>query len=268
MGKIKKDIINVRGKFGDHSIVERRKQDPFIRKNVKAGSKKKEVALQKQYTRTSSLNVFASSFKILMHSAYEPFPSSDLYQKTLSRLRLAKSDSRIGLLYSLKGLEISREYPFDRFQKPKLNITELEKDLRITLEIDIHPYNRKLWKCKTYYYEMMLLQWKDGSDQPTITRQATDWVNRKGPRPEFEIDFPLSKKTREWMLVTGIFFGENNVLDERFPSMGIKITDVGSYHSDDKEWLENLKAEEVKAKKQLNEGKGVELVRVKAKSMK
>jgi hypothetical protein len=265
LGKVKKDIINVRGKFGDHSIVERRRQDPFIRKNVKAGSKKKEAALQKQYTRTSSLNEFASSFKILMHSAYEPFPSSDLYQKTLSRLRLAKSDSRIGLLYSLKGLELSREYPFNRFQKPKLTITELEKDLRVNLEIEIHPYNRKLWKCKSYYYEMMLLQWKGGSDRPTITRQATDWVNRKGPRPEFEIDFPVTRNTSEWMLIIGINFGENNVIDERFPSLGIKVIEVGSYDDADKEWLEIRKAEEAMANLPERSVKGEEIVRVKAK---
>ena len=262
MAKPRDGLIEIEGKLGDHIITRHGRYKSYVRKVVKAGTKKDEPALKQQYSRTGFLNVLASDVNMLLTENSEGLKSSRFYEWVQSRFRTEPLNNRLLLLQTLKGMEVNPAYPFTKHGMPGIRCTSDPAGFHVRLEVKHHPVTAG--KAFTqYYYEVLGATWTKKEKPGDCERQYSEWVSITGPEPVFDFFFARPKGAIHWMVCVRIRLGRNEVAGESFLADGMQVTDAGSFDKAEQEWL--MRQQERKGKPPGNTKKPpVNIVRVKA----
>ena len=261
MGRVKKTIVQLTGKFEDKLIVDSPTYGTYVRSLVKEGSKKNEPALKLQYRRTKFLNNLASEVNQVVRTFGSLIKFYNFYTAVLSRFRKEPLNNRFLLLQQLKGMELSERYRRAKFGDCVVTGKELKNAFRINLKVETHPYPLE-HDADSHYYDLLFVTWAKGNKKPVASRMISDWIFIKDPLPEFDFDFKLPPGTVHWMVCVRQILGVNRIVIENMEAEGLQIMEVGTRDKKDEAILKKRAAET----KQPEEKKAVEKIeRVKAK---
>jgi len=242
MGRVKKTIVQLTGKFDDKLIVDSAAYGMYVRTLVEEGSKKNEPALKLQYSRTKFLNNLASEVNQIVQTFGSLIKFRNFYTSVLSRFRKEPLNNRFLLLQQLKGMELSERYPRAKFGDCVITGKELKNIFRINLKVETHPYPLE-HNADCYYYELLFATWAKGNKKPIGARMASDWILMKDPRPEFDFDFKLPPGTVHWMVCVRQILGVNKTVIENMEAEGLQIMEVGTRDKKDEAILIKRAAE-------------------------
>ncbi len=261
MGRVKKTIVQLTGKFDDKLIVDSPVYGMYVRRLVKEGSKKNEPALKLQYRRTKFLNNLASEVNQVVRTFGSLIKFKNFYSSVLSRFRKEPLNNRFLLLQQLKGMELNERYPRAKFGDCVITGKELKNFFRINLKVETHPYPLE-HNADCHYYDLLFVTWAKGNKKPIASRMISDWIMIKDPQPEFDFDFKLPPGTVHWMVCLRQILGVNKRVIENMEAEGLQIMEIGTRDKKDEAILIKRAAEAKKPE----EKKAVEKIeRVKAK---
>lgn len=268
MGRVDDNIIGVSGKFGNIIIANnRKKKKKFTKSIVARGSKKHEAALMKQYTRTAALNKLAGSLNTEFKEFLRHYRRTDLYQYMLRCFRKADNMNRFVMLSQLKETELSPNYRLHAHTVPMINFSVNSDKIICEVALKDQPDHR-MEDFNTYYFDLLLLQWETGNDDPDPTRKLSEWVRLTDPLPVFEFEFPRMEKAREWMLVFRIRWGCNKFLQRDRSASSARIVEVGSFNAQDLVQLEEARRQmKIREEERYGRDEVVEGERVRAKGV-
>lgn len=265
MGKVDPGIVGFSGKVEKH-VFANRKNKKYIRRLPAKGSKKNEAALKNNYTRTAALNKLAGSLNNEFKEFLRHYRRTDLYQHLLHCFRKTDSKNRFVLLSQLKDAELDPKYPLHKYINPQLNFSFANNRIICEVKTNHQPVHRKK-EFNSWYFDLLLLQWETGKDNPDAERMMSEWVDIDDPVPVFEFEFPQMKKGREWMLVLRIRWGQNKILRSDLSASSAQIVEVNSFCARDLSQLEDVKKRmKTKLVKKFGEEEWAEAERVRAKN--
>ena len=267
MAKIKRSNINISGKIGDLVYAEG-KYGRTVRKAPKPGSRKRDIALQMQNTRTKFLNGLAGELNRHFSIYHGRLKSADFYIRLQQCFRKEPIDNRFLLLLRLKGLEINNGYPLVKLGYSKLSIKGMASRINVNLKVEHHP-NEGRYHANCYYNELFLLSWDKSKTPATVQQQFSEWIYCDAGKPEFEFAFPKPAGTTHWLLCLRQCLGVNETELPSLKGEGMQIVEVGTFDKKELALWEKQIAEEEKRRQYKSAKKPeVEVVRVKAKRVK
>lgn len=203
------------------------------RKPVKAGSKREEPSLKKQYSRSTYLNGIAGELNDLLRQHAGILKDGHFYQRVLSRLKKETSDDLFVLLSRLEGMGVNERYTLERFGPvPLITAMYERKKLTVRMASKQHPDLKKTG-ADCYRYELIFLWRSPGRQHFMADHQDTEWVFKNEAAPVFEFDILPDKKPRQWIACVKIVLGKGGIELDRFEGEGMDIVAAGSFDKRD-----------------------------------
>jgi len=229
MAKVKRGLVEVEGKVGEHVVIRKGRYGAYLRKAVRPGTKGSEPALKEQYSRTKYLNQLASDINTLVNAHGEGLKSPRFYEMVQSRFRKEPHNDRLLLLYTLREMEVNPVHTFRRHGVVEVHCEADTKGLTVRLCVKSPPM-RGQYEANCYSFEVQCATWvrKEGASAD-CERQYSEWVQLKKGLPEFSFYFKRPKGGVHWLCGLRIRLGWNEEPIASFEGDGMILTDAGAF---------------------------------------
>ncbi|MGG9960677.1 hypothetical protein [Ferruginibacter sp. SUN106] len=209
--------VFVESKYGVHT-----------RAQPKAGARKNDPVLKKQYSRNSSLNLLAADIKNAINLYAPHFPPTGMYHSLLSYFRKEPSAVRVLLLDELMDMEVHPKYAFSGICDDRACTVKFS-NTRIVAELNLEQHAYRTDRCNCYFLEVVVLNWHSDANRCIHACKKTAWISMNDDLPLYcDLVFELAAKVTDHLVLLRCVRGFNNEADGTFPMQAMKVVAVGS----------------------------------------
>ena len=247
--KLPSVLGDVSGKLGNEVHVNRA-SGSYVRGAPKKGKRKYSPAFTEQSKRAKYLSPLASEVNKAIAYYDNRLKNKGMYQDILGFFREQEYNDRLNLLYTLKGLEISKVNKLSILNSaPSIDVIGERNSITVCLQMENHP-NQSRYSANCYLMVVALICWTT-DDAPCIhSSQKTSMLQKGGPLPYFEFEFSKPKGVTDYIVLVRESMGKNNVEFDRVKTQGMQIVNVGTFSKENQKWLDMALEEKVQLKLQ------------------
>ncbi|MCG2617842.1 hypothetical protein LZZ85_26310 [Terrimonas sp. NA20] len=262
-----KSIHPISGKLRENVYVD--SKDGYIVRSApkKRGRKKKmQPAFDSQANRAEYINGLAGELNSKIKGFSSNFKQTNFYRLLLKRFRREPLNNRYILLKQLERMEVNERYPLHKLGGARLKVTPKASKIEITVAVDYHPPSsvaKRTVNC--YEYQVLLLCWVKGSDEPLPEVKYGEWRFLKDKLPVFDFLFKRPAGTVEWLVCLRQRLGFNEEAIPNFRGEGMQIVLAGSFEDKDLKLWEKRQKEKMEAETMVEGKRKENVVRVKAR---
>ena len=188
--------------------------------------------LQKNVAKTVVVTGVAKRVHDLLKICGEHFKETMLWQEMLGRMRKAASDDMMGLLMTLKGMELNGKYKLDRFAKPHIKDVEWSKKGCEMVMSKGYPH----WKYgdTEYCYEVFLLTLGKEAEKDGLVSAVSGWIKKEEKEGEIRFEFVVPLKVDYYVVCLHFMTGKDGKETGTLASRGMKVVKVGKGKEEEK----------------------------------